>query len=289
MHSLEAKQNSEHCNRRRRKNETCIGDRSRQIAEGKQTAFADTVAQRASGIRRRRVHQVMKRIKSHCDRRSAASAKLWSKYLDRAENQERGREIAQAVRENACEKMPIGFGHLPQAGRKTLSVMPVGTFRGRHEKRKRDGGGKSGNERPFQNAAHADESDQRRGAKRAENGAHGVHRALESECAALLLGRYCIREQCVARRPAAAAACPSKRAHDEDRRPALCESVSERRKASRQVSKDSRGFAPSWTICDPATGQFCKTREAVGYALDHAQRKRRSASACEKCRQDRGS
>ena len=76
--------------------------------------------------------------------------------------------------------------------------MSVRAFRGRHEKRKRDGGGKSGHERPFQNAARAEHSDQRRGAKRAENGAHGVHRALESECAALLLGRYCIREQRVA-------------------------------------------------------------------------------------------
>src|ERR1700677_4656831 len=277
MHSLEAKQNSEHCNRRRRKNETCIGDRSGQIAEGKQTAFADTVAQRTGGIRRCRVHQVMKRVKSHCDSCSAARTKTRGKYLAGAKNQQRRREIAEAVRENAGKKMPIGFGHLPQAGRKARSVMSVRAFRGRHEKRKCNRCGQAGNERPFQNAAHADESDQRSGAKRSENGAHGVHRALESECAALLLGRYCIREQCVARRPAAAAACPSKRAHDEDRRPALCESVSERRKASRQVSKDSRGFAPSWTICDPATGQFCKTREAVGYALDHAQRKRRSA------------
>ena len=54
-------------------------------------------------------------------------------------------------------------------------------------------------------------------------------------------------------------------------------------------TSDSRGFAPSWTICDPAAGQLCKARKAVGYALDHAKRKRRSAQACEKCRQDSGS
>src|ERR1700683_2824688 len=79
------------------------------------------------------------------------------------------------------------------------------------------------------------------------------------------------------------------RALDEDRRPALCESVSERRKGSCQVSNDSRGFTPSWTICDPAAGQFCETREAVGDALDHAKRKCRRAQTREKCRQDRGS
>src|ERR1700683_2885184 len=161
MHSLEAKQNNEHRNRRRRKNETCIGDRSGQIAEGKQTAFADTVAQRTGGIRRRRVQQVMKRVKSYCRGGGTCHTKLRSKYLAGAKNQQRRREIAEAVRENACEKMPIGFGHLPQAGGKARSVMSVRVFRGRHKKCKCDGGSKSGDERPFQNAARAEHSDQR--------------------------------------------------------------------------------------------------------------------------------
>src|ERR1700689_1704615 len=106
MHSLEAKQNNEHCNRRRRKNEACIGDRSGQMAEGKQTAFADTVAQRTGGIRPPPGHQVMKRVKSYCRGGGTGHTKLRSKYLAGAKNQQRGREIAQAVRENACEKMP---------------------------------------------------------------------------------------------------------------------------------------------------------------------------------------
>src|ERR1700734_1963543 len=195
MHSLETKQNNKRCNCRRQKNETCVGHRSGEIAEGKQTAFSKTITERAGGVRRRRVDHVMERIKSYREGRGAAGAKLWSEYLAGAENQKRRREIADAMRENPGEKMPISLRHLSQAGGEARSVVSVSPFRGGNEKRKCDGGGETGDERPFQNAARADESDERCGAERSEDGAHSVHRALESKRAALLLGRYCICEQ----------------------------------------------------------------------------------------------
>src|SRR5271155_1164198 len=66
------------------------------------------------------------------------------------------------------------------------------------------------------------------------------------------------------------------------------ESVSERREAGGEVSKNASRLAPFWAIGDPAAGQFCKTREAVGYALDHAKRKRRRTKTCEKRGKNRG-
>ena len=157
----------------------------------------------------------------------------------------------------------------------------------RHEQRERNGRSKSGKQSPAQNAARPQPSEQRRGAQRAEYRANRIHRALESKCAPLLLWRDGVGEQCVARRPPAAAPCPSQRAHYQNRGPTLRKRVSECGKPRRGVSDDSRGLAQLRAIRNPAARQFCKTRKAVRNTFDHSQRKCRRAEARKKCRKNR--
>ena len=155
-------------------------------------------------------------------------------------------------------------------------------FGGGREKCESRSGDESREQRPSQNAAHAQCSQQSRSAKRPEHGAESVHRALEAEGATGLSRRHGIGEQRVARRPAAAATNPSQCAQQQHNGPSLREGVTERRETCCKIPDDAGRLAQYWAVGDPAAGELRETRKAVGNAFDHAERNRRRAQAREK-------
>src|ERR1700723_689232 len=101
--------------------------------------------------------------------------------------------------------MPIRFRKLREAGRKARGAVAFIRYSFRREKREREAGSEARKQRPTQNSARAQRSQQRRRAQWAEHRANRIHRAFESKRAAFLPWRDGASQQRVARWPTAAA------------------------------------------------------------------------------------
>ena len=215
-----------------------------------------------------------------------------SKNLACPQNEEGGREVADAVGEDAGEKILVAGGKLrePLAQRRYGDMrVDFSAFDG-SEQNEGDRSRQSRSERPTHHAARAQESEQHDGAQRAQHRAERVHGALEAKGAALLARCHAVRQKRVARWPAATAAHPPECTEQEHGGPAVREGISESREGGSQVSGKAGGLSPARMIGDETAGELGETRKSVGDSFDDAQGYRRRAQAGEKTGQDgRGS
>src|SRR5271155_5037738 len=161
------------------------------------------------------------------------------KNLSGAQDQQRGSEISNAMRENSSEVMPVCFRKLREAGGKAGSAVAfIGNSFGR-EKCERQAGGKARKQRPAQYSASAQCSEQRRRAQWAEYSDNRIHGAFKSESAALLFRRNAVGQQRIARWPAAAPPHPAESTHQQNRRPCVREGVRESGKPGGEISDDA--------------------------------------------------
>ena len=196
------------------------------------------------------------------------------------------------MREYPCEIAPVFPRQLRESRRDRCRscrrVSDLHLLAGRGQKREGQRRRQSRQKCPAKHAAKTQHSQQSRSAERPKDSAERVHRTFESERAARLVRRDALRQQRIARRPAAAASHPSKRAQHQHGRPTLRKRITECGNRRRDISCDPCGPSPSGTICDESARQFRKTREAIGNAFDHSQRDCRRAKAREECGQNRG-
>src|ERR1700751_3259097 len=159
MNACEAEENDEDVQSGRLEDEGGEGDCSDEVAGGKEASFADAIAEGAGWIGRGCVHHIVKGIEADRDGCGASGADARGENLRGAKNQERGGEVADAVSEDAGEKMPEVFREVAEACDQASCVVRFFVLGRWREGGEGNGGAEPGRERPEQNAAHAADAD----------------------------------------------------------------------------------------------------------------------------------
>ena len=199
------------------------------------------------------------------------------------------REIARAEKATAARNFRYGFGSKPQP-------FAEGNMRDRrailllHEKRDHARREQSGHERPGKEHAvvvlRRFENEER--GQRPDDRADRIHRALQSESAAVSGTRHRRGEQRLPHRRAHPASQPRARACEEHM-PRVCRQTERRRaERSRKITGNRNRLATPQTVGVIARRHLRETGEAIGNALDNPEPRRRHPERGEKRGHRRG-
>src|SRR5215469_2839714 len=232
-------------------------------------------------------HDVVHRIERNRQRRRTRDAVLRCKHLTRSQDQQRRREITDAVSENPDQQSAERLRQLLQASRKTDCPARTNRFPRWHKPKETRRRCQSRQNRPTQRCAYPGQRNQRNRRQRPRHGPDRIHRAFKSKRPPKLRRRDCIRKQSIPRRTLRAAPCPPHSAQNQDHRPGLCKRVCERRQPYDDVSAACNWLTPFRPVRYPPARKLRETGEPIRNAFDNSKSDCRSAYERKQCWQKR--
>lgn len=239
------------------------------------------IGEGAGRVRGHRVRRVVCRVQCYRERGGVdVRVTAGLEELGRSQDQQRRREVAQAVEADAGEQ-PAEWsrraGERPP-GRGVRPVPAHGPGHLAHERDDRDGGEQAGDHADGEQPPVPDRDDQGRGEQRTDDRADGVHGPLDPERATELLPIHGSGEEAVSCGCLAPSSDPGSGAGDRDDGP-------RRRDRERAVpdggdrvrAGGERGTVDAGTVRDRAAGGLRDGERSVGDTLDGAERSRRRA------------
>jgi len=256
------------------------------VPQGQDSTFAQEVPEASGGVGEGGVEGVAERVEEDGDRPRPDRAESGREDLNGPEDEERVGDVPKPEHGHRHEKTTEagrqGSGALPEADRPFrtgLHRFADTPAQSRHSE-------KTGHHRNEEDVPEMRDQEEQGRQERANHGAGGVHRPVETEGPAVKAPRNRGCQHRVARGVAKTAAEPGHHADDQDLRPAD-RPVEEAFEGRQQVANDCGRFSPPDAVGVPAGKKLDRACRHIGDALYHPEGGRRRPDGPEKRRKER--